>query len=107
MRNPKRQSIANRANANARWRAAEARAQMERDASIPDREPFVDMRRPFSLDLRSAGYLNLRIEPRLGYVAWRAVDADTEQVVECASIKELLHKIADNIPRTLAARNFQ
>lgn len=106
MRNPKRQAIANAANARARWRAAEARAQAERDAGIPDREPFEDCRQPFALDLRSAGYRRLRIEPRAGYVAWRAVDEDSGEVIDCAALKELLHRVADKLPRMLSPRHF-
>jgi hypothetical protein len=93
--------------AKARWRAAEARAQTERDAGIPDMPLTQDMREPFALDLRSAGYRNLRIEPRLGYVAWRAVDADTDEVVRCAAIKELLRWVASQVPRQLGARHWQ
>ncbi len=92
--------------ARARWRAAEARAQSERDAGIPDRPLIDDCRLPFDLPLRHAGWLDLRIEPRLGYVSWRAVDAETGEVLHCAAIKELLRWIARQVPRMLAARNF-
>jgi hypothetical protein len=92
--------------ANARWRAAEQRAQAERDEGIPDRAD-ADCRQPFDLLLRAAGYRDLRIEPRRGYVAWRAVDAQTGEVLHSAALKELLHWIADEMPRMLAARNFQ
>ena len=92
--------------ANARWRAAEQRAQAERDAGIPDRTD-TDCRQPFDLLLRAAGWRDLRIEPRRGYVAWRAVDASTGEVLHCAALKELLHWIADQLPRMLAARNYQ
>jgi hypothetical protein len=40
--------------ARARWRNAEARAQAERDAGIPDREPATDYRQPCTIDLRGA-----------------------------------------------------
>ena len=90
--------------ANARWRAAEARAQAERDAGIPDRPLDIDARSPIPLDLRAAGYRNLHIEPRIGYVAWRLVDADTDEVIDCAALKTLLHRIADKLPRTLGVR---
>lgn len=90
-----------------RSRSRERRAQDERDAGIPDREPMTDARQPFALMLRAAGYRDLRIEPRLGYVAWRAVDADTGEVVHVAALKELLHWIADRVPRMLAMRNYQ
>jgi hypothetical protein len=91
--------------ARARWRAAEQRAQDERDAGIPDRQE-ADVREPFTLALASAGYRNLRIEPRLGYIAWRAYDADTGEPVACAALKQLLHGIANSLPRQLGARNF-
>jgi len=89
----------------ARDRARLRRAQAEREAGTPDRVP-ADCRQPFDLRLKSAGYLDLRIEPRRGYVAWRAVDMETEIVVHCAALKQLLHWIADRVPRMLAERNF-
>lgn len=57
--------------------------------------------------LAAAGYRDLRIEPRLGYVAWRAVDADTGEVLHCAALKELLRWVAKQVPRMLAARHWQ
>jgi hypothetical protein len=92
--------------ARARWRTAETRAQAERDAGIPDDPAPVDCREPFALDLRSAGGPLYRIEPRRAYVAWRAID-EAGTVKHCAALKELLHTIADELPRMLAARNFQ
>ena len=90
----------------ARWRNAEARAQAERDAGIPDRTD-TDCRQPFALPLSAAGWRDLRIEPRRGYVAWRAVDVGTGEVLHAAALKELLHWIADKMPRMLAARNYE
>ena len=90
--------------ARARWRAAGERAQAERDAGIPDRVDE-DCRQPISIDLRSAGGLLIRLEPRRGYVAWRAIDHDSGAVLHCAALKQLLHWIADTLPRMLAARN--
>jgi hypothetical protein len=81
-------------------------ADAKRDAGIPDRTAS-DNRQPIDLDLRHVGGRNLHIEPRLGYVAWRAVDADSGVVLYCAALKELLHQIADDLPRMLAARNFE
>lgn len=92
--------------ARARWRAAETRAQQERDDGIPDREPIEDERESFPLPLKRVGYYDLRIEPRRGYVAWRAVDADTDTVLHTAALKELLHWIAARVPRYLALRNY-
>lgn len=86
-------------------RARERRAQWERDDGIPDRQPVEDAREPFLLLLKAAGYHDLRIEPRRGYVAWRAVDIETDAALHCAALKELLHWIADRVPRYLALRN--
>ena len=90
-----------------RSRGRVRRAEQERQDGIPDRPAMTDNRQPFDLLLKDAGYRDLRIEPRLGYVAWRAVDVDTGEVVHCAALKELLHWIADRVPRMLAARNYQ
>lgn len=65
-----------------------------------------DCRQPFEVDLRSAGGFHLHVEPRLGYVAWRAIDLQTGHVRYCAALKEMLHHIADDLPRMLAARNL-
>ena len=101
MKHPKFGTAEQRSSAKAR------RAQWERDDGIPDREPLTDARQPFTLDLRAAGFHDLRIEPRIGYVAWRAVDVDTGEVLHAAALKELLHWIADQLPRMLAMRNYQ
>ncbi len=90
--------------ANVRWRINAAQA--ERDAGIQDRMAPEDFRRPFSLALKSAGYRDLHIEPRLGYVAWRALDSETGEVLHCAALKELLRWVAAQVPRMLAERNF-
>lgn len=87
-------------------RIATQKAQAERDAGIPDRAP-ADVREPISLDLRSAGGRNLRLEPRRGYIAWRAVDVDSGVVLEGGALKTLLRMIADDLPRMLGARNYQ
>lgn len=87
--------------ARARWRNAEARAQAERDAGIPDREPVTDYRQPCTIDLRGAGGPLLTLEPRLGYLAWRQLDK-SGQVTDCAAIKTLLHRLADSLPRMLS-----
>jgi hypothetical protein len=92
--------------ANSRWRNAEARAQAERDAGIPDEPMWQDRRQPFDIPLKAAGYRDLRIEPRLGYVAWRAIDAETGELLHCAAIKELLRWVAKQVPRQLGAHNF-
>ena len=80
-----------------------AQAEDERAAGIPDRVDS-DSRQPFDLLLKSAGLADMLIEPRLGYVAWRAVDIDTGRVLRRAALKELLHWIADVLPRMMSAR---
>ncbi len=91
--------------AHARWRAAEERAQAERDAGIPDREPVIDARQPFLLPLSHFGYRDLWIEPRVGFVAWRALDAETRELLHCAASKELLRILARETPRLMAPRD--
>ncbi len=100
----KRKSHRHQRAANAHWRAAEARAQAERDAGIPDREPIIDARQCIDIDLSSHGGPRLRIEPRVGYVACRMVNIDTG-AVECAALKTLLHTLADRLPRRMGLRN--
>jgi hypothetical protein len=74
---------------------------------VPDPAPLEDTRQAFEMDLRSAGGRLLRIEPRWGFVAWRAIDAESGEVLRVAALKELLHWVADSLPRWLALRNFQ
>ncbi len=89
--------------ARARWRAAEARAEAEREAGIPDREPIIDNRDPFTLPFKARGWRDVVIEPRLGYLTkWRAVDFKTREVLHSAALKELLHWCADQLPRVRA-----
>ena len=100
----KRKSQRHQRAANVRWCYAEARAQAERDAGIPDRPPIIDTRQTIDIDLTSHGGPRLRIEPRVGYVSCRLVNLDTG-AVECAALKTLLHTLADNLPRRLGVRN--
>jgi hypothetical protein len=88
--------------ARARWRAAEHRAQAEREDGIPDRPLLDDARQPIDLDLRTWGGPRLRIVPRAGYIAGRQIDADSGAVTDCAALKTLLHRIADKLPRMRA-----
>lgn len=88
--------------ANIRWRTAEHRAAHERTAGIHDRETTSDVRLPIDLDLRSIGGRLWRIEPRLGYLAWRLVDATTGEVAHSAAIKTLLRHLADTLPQQRA-----
>ena len=101
MRQPKRPTPDRRYNARSR------QAQWARDDGIPDREPIEDTRAAFDLPLKAAGYFDLLIQPRLGYVSWRAIDKATGTVLHCAALKELLHWIADRVPRYMALRNFE
>ncbi len=90
--------------ARARWRAAEARAQAEREAGIHDRQEPSDCRDAVELDLTSYGGARLRIEPRLGYHSCRVVDIDSGRVIACVAMKTALHDIASALPRMLAPR---
>lgn len=89
----------------ARWRAAEARAEAEREAGIPDEPADTDARRECTIDLRGAAGPLLVLEPRCGYISWRQIDEDG-RVTDCAALKTLLHRLADSLPRTMAPRNF-
>ena len=82
----------------ARYRAAERRAQAERDAGIPDRTDD-DCRQPIALDLSSVGGRCLTLEPRRGYLAYRARDVATGEVIACGALTALLHQLADGLPR--------
>lgn len=88
-----------------RFRAQEAKAEAEREAGIHDREDE-DFRRPCMLDLSGAGGPRLVLEPRRGYVAWRARNADTGELVDCAAIKTLLHRVADDMGRMMSPRSM-
>ena len=87
-----------------RWRSAELRASAERADGIPDRAPDTDMRSPLRFDLAAEGYRDVIVEPRIGYVAWRLLDAHSGKCIECAALKTLLHRLADRLPRTLGMR---
>lgn len=89
-----------------RYNARARKAQCARDDGIPDRLPIEDTRETFELPLKAVGYFDLLIQPRLGYVSWRAIDKDTGTVLHGAALKELLHWIADRVPRYRALRNF-
>ena len=90
--------------ANTRWRAAEQRAQAERDAGIPDRPMYTEWRRPIEIDLTGAGGRRLFLQPRPGFVSWHLLDFDTGDVIARAALKTLLHRIADELPRTTGMR---
>lgn len=86
-----------------RYRGAEWRADAEREAGIPDRIQPDDTRQPITIDLSSYGGPCLRIEPRRGYIAVRAIDESG--AVQACALKTLLHQLADSLPRTLGARS--
>lgn len=92
--------------AEARWRAAANNAQADRDLGVDDVPMWHDAREPIEINLRPAGYLRIRLEPRLGYVAWRVIDADSGDVLHCAAIKEALRWIASQVPRQLGSRHW-
>ena len=100
-------SIRHQRAARARWRAAEERAQAERDAGIPDDPMPSDCRDVVTLDLRSWGGKRWRIEPRLGYVSGRAINEETGEVEHCAAIKELLRLIARDTVRMMSPRSMR
>lgn len=89
--------------ANTRWRSDKAQA--ERDAGIEDIPMPTDLRQPITLDLRPAGGELLVLEPCLGKIAWRALNAAGE-AVDKAAIKTLLHRVADKLGRQMGARNM-
>jgi len=82
-----------------RHRSQERKAQAERDAGIPDRVD-ADFRTACMVDLRGCGGPMLTLEPRHGYHAWRMVEDGT--VIDCAALKTLLHRVADELPPTLS-----
>lgn len=90
--------------ANVRWRIDAAEA--EREAGIPDRTAPEDVRQPFDLPLLHLGYKDLRIEPRRGFVGWRAIDLQSGEVIHTAALKEMFRWAARKVPRMIAARNF-
>lgn len=85
-------------------RAERKRADAEA-AGIPPRDD-ADFRTSCIVDLRGAGGPLLTLEPRRGYVAWRARD-ETGAVVDCAALKQLLRGIADRLPRMMSMRDAE
>lgn len=84
---------------------AEARMQRAAEAGIPVRtDPPLPA--PITLDLSDAGGKRLTLHKCRRGRAWRAVDEATGKAVARAALKELLHKLADALPRTLGARNL-
>ena len=79
---------------------AEDRAQAERDAGIPDREPYIDGRPLIALDLSGNGGRHWVLEPVPGKLTYLARDVETGQAVYRLALKSLLHVLADGLPRT-------
>lgn len=78
------------------------RADALREAGFEDRRPVIDARECIELDLRSVGGRHLRLEPRLGFLAWRCIDVQTGEVIKSAALKTLLREIADKLPKQRA-----
>lgn len=64
-----------------------------------------DFRTDVELDLRGAGGPHLLFKPCRGKIAWKQIDAGTGQVLDRGSIKELLHRVADNLTRMQSPSN--
>lgn len=94
-----RRSSAWDARADAKRAAAEA-------AGMPVRED-ADQRTDGVIDLRGLGGPCLVIKPVHGKIAVRALDPKTMAQVQRCSLKQLLHWIADRIPRTLAPGSLE
>ena len=88
-----------------RFAQAERRAQAEREAGIPDREP--DRRTTWWLDLRPVGGPWWRCEPRIGYVSYRVYVEPTGERVMCAPPKTILAKASSQLPRPLSQRSSE
>lgn len=82
------------------------KADDERSAGIPDRESVVEHRQPFTLPFAALGWKDVRLEPRLGYIAWRCVDQKTGDVLACKALGEMMRWIAGEVPRMMGARNL-
>jgi hypothetical protein len=52
------------------------------------------------------GWCDVRLEPRLGYVAWRCVDETTGEVLACKALGEMLRWISAQVPRQMGLRNL-
>jgi len=85
-----------------RFAQAERKAQAQRDAGIPDREP--DQRATWWLDLRQVGGPWWRCEPRIGYVSYRVYTEPEGVRVMCGPPKTIMAKAAAKLPQTLSLR---
>ena len=82
------------------------KADTERAAGIPDREPVTDSRDDVPLDLRSHGGRNWIIEPRLGYTSCRLRNVATNEVVVVGTLKQVLRFLSRHTPHRLGFRNL-
>lgn len=85
-----------------RFAQAERRAQAERDAGIPDREP--DQRTTWWLDLRQVGGQWWRCEPRIGYVGYLVYSEPDGDRVMCGPPKSILAAASTRLPRVQPKR---
>ena len=85
----------------------DARAERKRreceEAGIPIREDWRPQ--PIALDLSDVGGHSLTIEKGRG-TKWRARRLDTGEVVAHGSLKQVLHALADTLPRAASERNW-
>lgn len=81
-------------------------AQRDAKAEQHPRIQADDFRTEVFLDLRGAGGPSLRFVPVRGKIAWTQVDADTGRVLARGAIKQLLHGVADELPRMQAPSNY-
>ena len=88
-----------------RW--AESRADDERAAGIPDREPIIDTRDVVLMDLSKHGGKRWQIEPRLGYTSCRLRDMDTDAVECVGTMKQCLRWMSRQVAHRLGARGLQ
>lgn len=93
-------SVRHQRSADARWRKAES----ERADGIPDRQPLVDARQAIPLPLSRAGWRDVTLEPRIGYVSWRCRDDASGEVLACHAMGQMMRWIAAQVPRQLGAR---
>jgi hypothetical protein len=85
-----------------RYAAAERKAQAQRDAGIPDREP--DQRVTWWIDLRPIGGPWWRCEPRIGYISYLVYAEPGGERVMCGPPKTILARAAALLPRVMSAR---
>ena len=90
----------------ARYYKPRSAASIDAKAELRPSPHDTDFRTDVLLDLRGAGGPNLLFKPCRGRIAWKQLDADTGKVLDRGSIKELLHRVADALPRMQSPRNY-